>query len=83
MDNVYRMGGDEFAVYDLAASKEAFLINIEKLGSEIELRGRSASLGYVYRSSGDIDFEKVKREADDMMYKNKAEYYKNHEKKSG
>ncbi len=75
MDNVYRMGGDEFAVYDLAASKEAFLINIEKLGREIELRGRSASLGYVYRSSGDIDFEKVKREADDMMYKNKAEYY--------
>ena len=77
MDNVYRMGGDEFAVYDLAPSKEAFLINIEKLGKEIDSRGRSASIGYVYRSSGDIDFEKVKREADDMMYKNKAEYYSN------
>ncbi len=74
-DNVYRMGGDEFAAYCMAEDSETFAKAFAKLQIAIKQRGRSASLGRVYRSDGDPDYKAVKKEADEMMYADKERYY--------
>ena len=73
--NVYRMGGDEFAAYVTGTDEEGFTASIEQLKEEISKRGRSASLGFVFRPDGDPDYERVKKEADHMMYEDKKRYY--------
>lgn len=74
-DNVYRMGGDEFAAYDLSPDGTSFANSFARLQIAIRQRGRSASLGHVYRAAGDPDVEAVRKEADAMMYADKERYY--------
>ncbi|MCR5452150.1 MAG: GGDEF domain-containing protein [Lachnospiraceae bacterium] len=74
-ENVYRMGGDEFLAIGFSVSKAAFLQNIKTLQLLLTTKGRSASMGYVYKPEGAEDFEAVKKEADTLMYKDKQRYY--------
>lgn len=73
--NVYRMGGDEFSAYAVMDSEEEFNKSIESVKEEIKKRGRSSSLGYVFRPNGDMDYDSVKKQADRMMYEDKRRYY--------
>ena len=83
-DNVYRMGGDEFAAYSTLEDQKEFTDCFEKLNRELKKRKRSASLGWVYRPDGDPDFERVKKEADKMMYEDKRKYYSDgHDRRMG
>lgn len=77
-NNVYRLGGDEFAAFGLWKTKEKFEHAVENVRQLLSAKGRSASLGGVFRPHGDFDFDKVKNEADLLMYADKAAYYEAH-----
>ena len=77
-NNVYRLGGDEFSAFGTWESEEEFLDLIDNVRALLQVKGRSASLGCVYRPQGDEDFDSVKNEADEKMYADKAAYYKAH-----
>lgn len=74
-EKVFRMGGDEFAAYSMLETEDKFLEAIERVKRLITEKGRSSSIGYIYRSAGDSDYEAVKKEADAMMYADKERYY--------
>lgn len=77
-NNVYRLGGDEFSAYGTWESEEEFLQLIDNVRELLKVKGRSASLGCVYRPEGDEDFAEVKKEADEKMYADKAAFYQAH-----
>jgi diguanylate cyclase (GGDEF)-like protein len=71
----YRIGGDEFAIVCRRTSQgelEELVGRIEKLVNETEY---SCSIGYSYNEGGGKTVEEMLKEADDMMYSNKARYY--------
>ncbi len=74
-ENVYRMGGDEFAAYMVTNYESIFTESVEHVKELLREKGRSASLGFIYASDGNPDCEDVKKQADKMMYEDKARYY--------
>ncbi|MCR5390345.1 MAG: GGDEF domain-containing protein [Lachnospiraceae bacterium] len=74
-DHVYRVGGDEFAVYVINETEGEFRRLIGKLREKISEKDRSASLGDVFCPEGEEDFESVKNEADKRMYEEKKRHY--------
>ena len=74
-DNVYRVGGDEFAVYDCTSDKETFGNKVTEARNTIDRLGRSVSMGCIYNDSGEIDYEKIKIQVDALMYEEKRKYY--------
>lgn len=73
--NVYRVGGDEFAIYDCESDKTAFFEKVAQAREYISNLGRSVSLGCVYEENGNPDYEAAKTEADKIMYVEKQKYY--------
>ena len=90
-DNLYRIGGDEFITVidhaDSAKMAELFAqLNreLEKFNEQehIYKAPLSISKGYsVYDSTEDREYIDTFRKADNAMYKNKAEYYKLHDRR--
>lgn len=80
-DNIYRAGGDEFAIISFDKTEEEFIgkINIlrEKASDPDWL---NFAVGYYYDSKGH-SLRKAMRYADERMYKDKKEYYKAHPEK--
>ena len=75
-ENVYRMGGDEFAVYTCSGGADDFAANVARVKAGIAEKGRSAAIGAVFRPEGDPDFRRVRAEADRLMYEDKSNYYR-------
>ncbi len=75
LENVYRMGGDEFAVCAYRADEAAFRADLERARALIVGKGRSAAIGAVFRPGGAADYEAAKAEADQLMYEDKRRYY--------
>lgn len=76
-DNVYRMGGDEFLVVLVDKSKE----QLDELLSLLKIQiGETACIGSAYRDTIGDEFEKVMKEADVELYKQKDIYYQTHKK---
>ena len=76
-ENVYRMGGDEFAAYAYEDSREAFEEQIENVRSKIRDKGFHVAIGYSYADGGDPDYNARKKEADNRMYDEKRAFYSN------
>ena len=74
-DNVYRVGGDEFAVYDCVSDKETFIGRIGEVRKKVAEAGHSVSIGYIYNDTGEQDHDKIKVEVDRLMYEEKRKYY--------
>ena len=82
--NVYRMGGDEFVVYDYADNESVFYNEVEQLRKYVERKNRSVSIGAVYCKNGAADLSPVKQQAEAQMYAEKNEYYNGHnDRRSG
>lgn len=75
IDNVYRMGGDEFAVYVFEDSKSAIETRIREVRSMTSKNGVQVSIGYSYAEAGDADYEAHRIDADNKMYVEKRKYY--------
>lgn len=76
--NVYRMGGDEFVIYDFADNEKVFLDEIAQVRKYIEKKGRSVSIGHVYCPPGVNDIREIRSQAEEQVYAEKRSYYNGH-----
>ena len=73
--NVYRMGGDEFAVYTYQDTLQEFEEAVERIKAVISQKGIQAAIGYSYAAGGDPDYNKHRIDADNRMYEEKRKFY--------
>ncbi|MCR5357124.1 MAG: sensor domain-containing diguanylate cyclase [Lachnospiraceae bacterium] len=73
--NVYRMGGDEFAVYVYEDSRQTFESKIDRIKEIIKEKGHYVAMGYSYATDGDPDYRSRKVAADNKMYDEKRKFY--------
>ncbi|MBR4515539.1 MAG: diguanylate cyclase [Lachnospiraceae bacterium] len=76
-DNVYRMGRDEFAVYTYEDSLDKFESKIDKVKTVVNEKSVYVAIGYSYAQGGDPDYRTHKLAADNKMYDEKKEFYRN------
>ncbi len=76
--NCYRIGGDEFIAIVQDVDKEKFEEMVEKL--KVKAEQVSIAIGHAW-SKESTDIDKIIKRADESMYKNKAAYYKHHERR--
>ena len=76
-ENVYRMGGDEFAVYAYVDSRQELEKQIEKVKSITDKKHAYVAIGYSYAEGGDPDYNARRTEADNNMYDEKRKFYSN------
>lgn len=67
---VYRIGGDEFAIFYLGQKEEAVVKDIETMREELAKTPYVCAFGYEMVKNKDIDHSMI--EADQKMYSNKA-----------
>jgi len=77
--SLYRIGGDEFLVIQSGISKNEFDSGVEALRKILNEKEIKVAIGAVYRDYFDGNFEEIKQEADDLMYKDKRSSYKTYE----
>lgn len=80
-DDIYRAGGDEFVIFCPEITEE----NLDKHVSQLRSLADSTpdvsfAVGSVY-VTGDYDIRTAMNNADELMYKDKQEYYRNHPEK--
>ena len=74
----YRMGGDEFLVVGNRCSEQELTDFISVVKERIDKTYYSSSIGYAYRKKKeDESFESLLKHAEEKMYIDKANYYKN------
>lgn len=77
--SVYRAGGDEFVILAENISKEDFEKHLADLSEVSDGReGVRFAIGSTFYDSANDDIRTAMHSADEKMYLNKAEYYKNH-----
>ena len=75
--NIFRMGGDEFAVYAFEDTAQILQDKIDSFKKMIDEKGYHVAVGYSYAEEGDPDYRTRKTEADNRMYDAKREFYRN------
>lgn len=72
----YRMGGDEFIILSLSKKEDSLTAVVGKIKELMSTTSYTISLGYASRKdANEIDYRTMSKVADEMMYKDKAEYY--------
>ncbi|MCR4739356.1 MAG: diguanylate cyclase [Lachnospiraceae bacterium] len=74
-ENVYRMGGDEFAVYAYEDTREGFEKKIEKARAMVKEKGIEVAIGYSFAEGGNPDYGALRVQADNRMYEEKRKFY--------
>ena len=74
--SVYRIGGDEFVIICRDASQKDVLSLIDRIRKNVEKAGYSCSFGNCCTEGGSNDLDGMLRKSDEMMYAEKALYYK-------
>lgn len=78
--DVFRLGGDEFLIVCSVGTEGEIKIWMEDLIHTIEAAGYTIAYGVEHRLH-DFDLEDMVNKADAKMLKNKAEYYKTHDRR--
>ena len=71
----YRIGGDEFIIICKKTTNDELIDLVSNIEKNISETKYSISIGYSFNDNPDKDIELMVKNSDDMMYKNKAEYY--------
>ena len=74
-DSVYRLGGDEFVIVCKRTSEEDVKKLIERIRNKVSETKYSCAIGYSFSQDGTRDIDEMIKESDEMMYKDKKEYY--------
>ena len=80
-ESVYRLGGDEFVITCRRVSEDDVKKLIERIQNKVGETKYSCAIGYSFCSAGTKNIDEMVKESDEMMYKNKMEYYSNPEHK--
>lgn len=73
---VYRMGGDEFTIVCRKTTKEELEQLINRVKENVSKTRYTCSIGYSLNEDGKKTIEEMVKESDEMMYQDKAEYYR-------
>ena len=71
----YRIGGDEFVILCRSTSQSDLMMLVEQIKSLVAETEYSCSIGYSYNEDGNKPINEMLKEADAMMYSDKARYY--------
>ena len=74
-DSVYRLGGDEFVIVCRKVSEEDVRNLIKRIQNKVSETKYHCAIGFSFSSNGDKDIDDMLKESDEMMYKDKMEYY--------
>lgn len=72
---VFRIGGDEFIIVCRKTTNKQLLELVDKIKYNVSQTKYNCSIGYCYAPNGSKDLEAMVKESDEMMYKDKANYY--------
>ena len=72
----YRMGGDEFVVISTSGRLDAIDNTIRKIKEKMATTPYSIAIGFARKENESLTVDDMYRMAEDMMYKDKAEYYR-------
>lgn len=78
--NFYRTGGDEFVGLCININEDKLKSVIKNIKDDLRKTKYSFSCGYVMCDKNDDKYE-IYKKADEMMYKEKEEYYSKHERR--
>lgn len=73
---IFRIGGDEFIVLRLGASKETFSERVAALRERMRAENCTLSVGSVWADRGEKDFSQLLQVADSRMYEDKRAFYR-------
>ena len=76
----YRVGGDEFVVLGFNVKEEKLAVVEKLIKSECEKEDCFVSIGYAFRKDKSLSLEELSKIADERMYQDKMEFYKNNRK---
>ena len=74
-DSVYRIGGDEFVIVCRKVSEEDVQSLIGCIRNKVAETKYHCAIGYSFSSGGNKDIDAMLKESDEMMYKDKMDYY--------
>ena len=74
---VYRLGGDEFTLLAVNTDEDTIKDVIGKIREDIKEAKYYCSIGYACANGRNIDIETLEKEAEEKMYLDKEEFYKN------
>lgn len=78
--DIYRVGGDEFVLFPHTTDTTKCLLAIRQLQETLHRQDYSVSVGFA-RLENETGLDRVIKLADEDMLKNKAEYYKTHNRR--
>lgn len=73
----YRLGGDEFMILINDTKEEAIIEMINNIKDELSKTEYYCSIGFAYRKDANTSIESITKEAEQKMYQDKEEFYKN------
>ena len=75
----YRLSGDEFLILMFQGKEENLLETVQKIKEKMTQSKYCAAIGYCFidKKDNNLSFEEAMKQAEDYMYKDKDEYYKN------
>ena len=71
----YRIGGDEFEVICRRISHSELTELVKRIEQSVKETAYSCAVGYSYNENGEKTINEMIKEADEMMYSDKARYY--------
>ena len=71
----YRIGGDEFAVVCRRVSHDDLIELVKRIKKNVGKTEYNCAVGYSYNEDGQKTVKEMFKEADDMMYSEKAHFY--------
>ena len=74
-DSVYRLGGDEFVIVCRKVSEEDVQKLVKSIKDTVSETKYHCAIGYSFCESGSRDVDEMLKESDEMMYKDKMDYY--------
>ena len=74
-DSVYRLGGDEFVIVCRKVTEEDVQKLVKRIKDTVSETKYHCAIGYSFCESGSRDVDEMLKESDEMMYKDKMDYY--------
>ena len=76
VDAVFRIGGDEFLVICKQIDENTLIKRITELKELMKERSVNMAAGVIWRENVITGFSEILRESEELMYADKAQYYK-------
>ena len=74
-ESVFRIGGDEFVIVCRKVSEEEVKKLIDRIREKVAETRYHCAIGYSFSSGGDRNIDEMIKESDEMMYKDKMDFY--------